>query len=169
MMIQEQLTIRQADIEDINEIGFLANDIWPKVYDYMLSSQQIDYMLKLFYTPESLYRQMVEQHHIFFLAELDEIPVGFASVGRLMDEIFKLHKLYVQPELQGKGIGKALVEAALDEAFEGGGRKLQLNVNKNNKTISFYKKLGFVITGEVNLDIGSGYTISDFVMEREIS
>ena len=34
-MIQEQLTIRQADIEDINEIGFLANEIWPKVYDYM--------------------------------------------------------------------------------------------------------------------------------------
>jgi diamine N-acetyltransferase len=169
MMIKEQLTIRQADIEDINEIGFLANDIWPKVYDYMISREQIDYMLKLLYTPESLYRQMFEQHHIFFLAELDEVPVGFASFGKLEDGIFKLHKLYVQPEFQRKGVGKALVEAVLDEAFEGGGRRLQLNVNKNNKSIAFYQKQGFIITGEVNLDIGSGYYMNDYIMEREIS
>ena len=121
-MIQEQLTIRQADIEDINEIGFLANEIWPKVYDYMISPDQIRYMLNLFYTPESLYRQMLEQHHVFFLAELDDVPVGFASVGKIDEGVFRLHKLYVQPELHGKGVGKALVEAVLDEAFEGGGR-----------------------------------------------
>jgi ribosomal protein S18 acetylase RimI-like enzyme len=168
-MIQEQLTIRQADIEDVNEIGFLANEIWPKVYDYMISPEQIRYMLNLFYTPEALYRQMFEQYHIFFLAELDEVTVGFASVGKIEEGIFRLHKLYVQPELHGKGVGKALVEAVLDEAFEGGGRKLQLTVNKNNKSLSFYQRLGFTITGEQKLDIGSGYFMDDYIMEREIS
>ena len=168
-MIQEQLTIRQADIEDINEIGFLANEIWPKVYDYMISPDQIRYMLNLFYTPESLYRQMLEQHHVFFLAELDDVPVGFASVGKIDEGVFRLHKLYVQPELHGKGVGKALVEAVLDEAFEGGGRKLQLTVNKNNKSVTFYQRLGFNITGEQKLDIGSGYFMDDYIMEREIS
>ena len=168
-MTQEQLTIRQAGIEDINEIGFLANEIWPKVYSYMISPGQIRYMLDLFYTPEALYRQMFEQHHIFFLAELDEIPVGFASVGKTDEGVFKLHKLYVQPELHGKGVGKALVEAVLDEAFDGGGRKLQLTVNRNNKSLSFYQKLGFKIIGEQKLDIGSGYFMDDYIMEREIS
>jgi diamine N-acetyltransferase len=168
-MIQEQLTIRQGDIEDINTIGFLANEIWPKVYDYMISPEQIRYMLRLFYTPESLYRQMLEQHHIFFLAELDDMPVGFASVGKIEEGVFRLHKLYVQPELHGKGVGKALVEAVLDEAFEAGGRKLQLTVNRNNKSISFYQRLGFNITGEQKLDIGSGYIMDDYIMEREIS
>ena len=168
-MIQEQLTIRQADIEDINEIGFLANEIWPKVYDYMISPDQIRYMLNLFYTPESLYRQMLEQHHVFFLAELDDVPVGFASVGKIDEGVFRLHKLYVQPELHGKGVGKALVEAVLDEAFEGGGRRLQLTVNKNNKSVTFYQRLGFNITSEQKLDIGSGYFMDDYIMEREIS
>jgi GNAT superfamily N-acetyltransferase len=56
---------------------------------------------------------MVEQHHIFFLAEFDDKPVGFASVGKLEEGIFKLQKLYVQPELQGKGVGKAFSEKQL--------------------------------------------------------
>src|SRR5688572_20404319 len=120
MMIQEQLSIRKADLGDINAIELLANDIWPKVYDYMISKEQIQYMLNLFYSPESLKSQMTEQHHIFFLAQLDEIPVGFASVGKLEEALYKLHKLYVQPELQGKGVGKALVKAVLDEAVERG-------------------------------------------------
>lgn len=166
--MEEELLIRQATVEDINEIGFLANDIWPKVYDYMISAGQIRYMLDLFYSPESLYRQMTEQHHIFLLAELNQVPVGFASVGKLSEEIFKLHKLYVQPEIQGKGIGKALVEAALDEAFEGGGRLLRLNVNRQNKSVQFYLKMGFRIVGEEDLSIGDNYFMNDFVMERDI-
>ena len=61
------------------------------------------------------------------------------------------------------------MEAVLDEAFDGGGRKLQLTVNRNNKSLSFYQKLGFKIIGEQNLDIGSGYFMDDYIMEREIS
>jgi len=167
-MIQEQLKIRPANLEDINIIGLLAHEIWPKVYDYMISPEQIQYMLNMFYTPESLNSQMVEQHHIFFLAEFNNKPVGFASVGKLDEGVFKLHKLYVQPELQGKGIGKSLVEAVLDETVEKGGKRIQLNVNRNNKSITFYQNLGFSITGEQNIDIGSGYFMNDFIMERDI-
>jgi len=167
-MIQEQLKIRRANIEDINEIKLLANDIWPKVYDYMISAEQIQYMLNLFYTPESLNRQMVEQHHIFFLAKIDNKSVGFASVGKLEEGVFKLHKLYVQPELQGKGVGKALIKVVFDEAVANGGKRLQLNVNKNNKSIAFYQSMQFSITGEQNIDIGSGYFMDDYIMERTI-
>ena len=167
-MIQEQLRIRQAGFEDIHQIGLLANQIWPKVYDYMISPEQIQYMLKLFYSAESLNSQMVDQHHIFFLAEFVDKPVGFASVGKMEEGIFKLHKLYVQPEFQRKGIGKALVKVVFDEAVESGGKRIQLNVNRNNKSIAFYQNLEFSITGEQNIDIGSGYFMNDFIMERDI-
>jgi len=167
-MIQKQLQIRRADLEDINVIGTLAHEIWPKVYDYMLSPEQIQYMLNLFYSSESLRSQMTEQHHIFFLAEFDVAPVGFASVGKLEAGVFKLHKLYVQPEFQRKSVGKALMKAVCDEAVENGGKRIQLNVNRNNKSIAFYQNLGFSITGEQNIDIGSGYFMYDFIMERDI-
>jgi len=167
-MTEELLTIRRAEIDDINEIGFLANQIWPKVYDYMISADQISYMIGLYYSPEALYRQMTEQHHVFLLAEIGENPVGFASFSRLEPGVFNLHKLYLQPDLQGKGIGKALVEAVLDEAFEGEGRYLRLKVNRTNKSIPFYQKLGFKIIGEEDIDIGSGYYMNDYIMQRDI-
>ena len=164
----EQLTIRRAEIGDINEIGFLANHIWPKVYDYMISAEQIQYMLKLYYSPESLYRQMTEQHHVFLIAELDENPVGFASFSTIQPGHFKLHKLYVQPELHSKGIGRALLESVFEAVTEAGGGSLQLNVNRNNKSIPFYEKLGFVIVGEEDIDIGEGHFMNDYVMQREM-
>jgi ribosomal protein S18 acetylase RimI-like enzyme len=81
--------------------------------------------------------------------------------------VFKLHKLYVLPGLQNMNVGRSLLECVLEECTVEGGKKLQLNVNRNNKAISFYEKLGFRIVGEENVDIGSGHVQEDYVMEKE--
>src|SRR6478609_5995119 len=94
--MDNELVIRYADVDDINTIGFLAQQIWPEAYGSILKPEQISYMLKLFYSPDSLMSQMKKQKHSFVLAELEEEPVGFASFGALdKTGLFKLHKLYV--------------------------------------------------------------------------
>ena len=46
---------------------------------------------------------------------------------------------------------------------------LRLNVNKYNPTIDIYEHLGFrIIESEVN-DIGKGYVMDDYVMEKRLS
>ena len=65
-------------------------------------------------------------------------------------------------------VGRSLLECVLEEVGIEGGKKLQLNVNRNNKAISFYEKLGFTIIGEENVDIGNGVIQEDYVMEKEI-
>ena len=45
---------------------------------------------------------------------------------------------------------------------------LELNVNRHNKAINFYKKLGFIITMEEDIDIGNGYYMNDYVMNLEV-
>jgi ribosomal protein S18 acetylase RimI-like enzyme len=81
----------------------------------------------------------------------------------------KLHKLYLLPSSQGKGVGKALLLEVVKRAREAGQKSLVLNVNKQNKkAIDFYRVLGFVtIRQEVN-DIGSGYVMDDDVMELSL-
>lgn len=43
-----------------------------------------------------------------------------------------------------------------------------LNVNSNNKARYFYETHGFTIMQEVNIDIGEGYFMNDYIMELNL-
>ncbi len=103
--------------------------------------------------------------HTFFLAEFAEEPVGFASFSA-SDEpgIFKLHKLYVKSGIQGRGLGRALINHILLELDALKATALELNVNRNNNARSFYEKLGFQVIREEDIDIGNDYWMNDYVM-----
>jgi len=167
--MEQEVAIRQADLDDINTIGFLAQQIWPQAYGGILSGQQLEYMLHLIYNPRALTEQMLKQHQSFLVAELDEEPVGFASFSKIQPPgIYKLHKLYVRTDIQGKGLGKALINAVLEEIRPLEARALHLNVNRHNKAKAFYEKFGFRVIGEEDIDIGNGYFMNDYVMEMAL-
>ena len=167
--MEQELAIRQADLDDINTIGFLAQQIWPQAYGQILSKEQLAYMLHLIYNPAALKDQMLKQHHSFLVAELDEEPVGFASFSKTgRAGVYKLHKLYVRTDIQGKGLGKALINAVLEDIRALNASALHLNVNRHNKAKQFYERFGFRVIGEEDIDIGSGYFMNDYVMELTV-
>jgi ribosomal protein S18 acetylase RimI-like enzyme len=166
--MNDELVIRDADLEDIPTIGYLAQQIWPGTYQEILGTAQLQYMMDLIYSPDSLQQQMVKQKHHFLVVELDEEPVGFASYSPLKEEgIYKLHKLYVHPKTQGKGIGKTLVDYIVDQ-LPRKAKTLRLNVNRHNKAKNFYEKIGFSIVKEEDIDIGNQYFMNDYVMEKQL-
>lgn len=166
--MEETLVIRSADIEDTNAIGFLAYQTWPSAYKDIISFEQLQYMLQLLYSPAALHEQMLQKHHHFLIAEVEEQEVGFTSYSEIEPGTFKIHKIYVLPGLQGKGVGKALIDTVIDEVKKNGAKKIQLNVNRHNKAISFYERNGFEIIRQEDINIGSGYFMNDFVMERNL-
>ncbi|ULQ53792.1 GNAT family N-acetyltransferase [Flavihumibacter fluvii] len=166
--MSEALVIRTADQDDISTIGYLAHQIWPSAYQDILSPEQLEYMLQLFYSPAALEHQILESDHRFIIAEIDLEEVGFASFSAINDATWKLHKLYVLPGLQGKGIGRALVDMVEEEVRTHNGAHLVLNVNKNNPAIHFYESLGFSIEKEQVIDIGHGYVMDDYVMGKDV-
>jgi diamine N-acetyltransferase len=167
--VEHQLEIRFADEEDIYAIERLAGQIWPFAYKEILSPEQLDYMLQLIYSPDALKDQMSQ--HQFLIAEIEKIPVGFASYSPIDIEnnaVFKLHKLYVLPNLHGKGLGKALLDFITEEIIAAGATTLRLNMNRHNKAKKFYERYGFVIIKEEDIDIGNNYFMNDFVMEKSL-
>ncbi|WP_052273462.1 GNAT family N-acetyltransferase [Flavihumibacter solisilvae] len=166
--MSEALVIRSADQDDIGTIGYLAHQVWPVTYKDILSSDQMNYMLDLFYSPESLENQILQLNHRFIIAEIELGEVGFASFGPVDKATWKLHKLYVLPGLQGKGVGRALLDMVEEEVRTHNGAHLVLNVNKQNKAISFYEAMGFNIEKEEVIDIGNGYVMDDFVMGKDV-
>ena len=159
--------IKAISIEEIPVIQQLSKEIWNKVYPQIISQEQIDYMLNMIYSDTSLQKQMTEMEHQFILVHDDTKPIGFASYSiKSIDEptIIRLNKLYLQPECHGKGLGKSMLNHIVTEAKLLGGKTLELNVNKYNPAVAFYKRQGFNITSETILDIGNGYVMDDYIM-----
>lgn len=162
------MTIRKALPEDVSLIHDLACQIWPSAYGHILTQEQIDYMLNKMYNEKTLLEQL--QNKIDFVIVYDETqPIGFAAFGLEKPGTYKLHKIYVLPSLQGKGTGRFLLNEIEKTIVQRGGLSLLLNVNRQNKAKFFYEKLGFTVIKEEDIDIGNGYFMNDYVMEKILS
>lgn len=162
------ITLRKASDNDVMLIRELSLKVWPQTYASILSAEQISYMLNLMYSEAALHQQLKDQHH-FFIVYNAGIPIGFASYSELEHPIFKLHKIYVLPLQQGRGTGRIVLEELFKLVKKEGATALRLNVNRNNRALSFYKKLGFVVIREEDIDIGGGFMMNDYVMEKELA
>jgi ribosomal protein S18 acetylase RimI-like enzyme len=104
----------------------------------------------------------------FLVVYDDKEPVGFASYQSLTPEIYKLHKIYILQSQQGKGTGRFVIDYILDDIKNKGASALHLQVNKNNKAKQFYERLGFQAIETIKLDIGKGYFMDDYIMEKKL-
>jgi len=86
------------------------------------------------------------------VAELDGQLAGFAAVVA-----GELDGLFVDPDLWGLGIGKALVDAATHEARRKG---YALAVTANPRAQRFYEKCGFSVEGEAQTRFGPALRMS---------
>ena len=159
--------IRNATTEDISLIRELTFKVWPQTYAAIISKEQIDYMLEMMYSETSLKKQMTEGSQ-FVVAYDDDEPVGFASYQETQPQVFKLHKIYVLSSQQGKGTGKFIINHIIAAIKKKNAKALQLQVNRYNKAKGFYEKLGFSVLKEINLDIGNGYFMNDYVMQLSL-
>ena len=164
------ITISEATIKDIKVIREIAFKTWPVTYGEILSKAQIDYMLDLFYSEETLTDKLVNIGHDFLVLKENEICLGFASYEHhyLNSNCTRLHKLYFLPEYQGKGMGKLMLDKIVALAKENRSDKLSLNVNRFNKAYVFYQKMGFEIIAEEDISIGQGYLMEDYIMEKQL-
>lgn len=163
------ILLRKGKEEDIESIQNIAYQTWPYAYSSLISQDQIDYMLKKMYNRGELLSQL-QQGYTFLVAEEDDIDLGFAvfSIIDSTNHIYKLHKLYVLPEVHGKGLGKLLINEVVNLVRKVGGVSLELNVNRENNAVKFYKAAGFTVKETVDLDIGNGFLMNDYVMHKRL-
>ena len=164
------IEIKRNTDENFTSIRAIAAAVWPIAYSPIMSQEQLDYMMEMMYSVSSLKLQANTKKHRFILAKEGETVIGFASYefNYSKKPKTKIHKIYILTNHQGKGIGKALIDFIVNEAKERHQKVLILNVNKKNIAIRFYERIGFEISSEEVIDIGNGYVMDDYVMERSI-
>jgi len=160
-----------ATEEHLPAIAELADIIWRACYPGIIDQAQIDYMLAQMYAfdvlCDELHSQGIRYDRLLVAGKL----AGFASYGPGSEPgVMKLHRLYLLPEMQGRGLGSRLLQHVEGEVSARGARRLILSVNKRNaKAIATYQRNGFVIAESVVTDIGGGFIMDDYTMTKNCS
>lgn len=157
------ISIKKATIADIETIQNIAKITWQPTYLHIIGQQQIDYMLAMMYNKQIL-QQQITTNHTFFIAEQNNKSLAFAGVSKETKDIFKLNKLYVLPTEHKKGLGKILLQTVIEFVKKQQGKKIELQVNRQNNAKDFYEKNGFTILYQADFEIGNGYFMNDYVM-----
>jgi len=153
----------------IETVAALARDIWTRHYTPIIGVAQVAYMLEKFQSAPAIQAQIASGYEYYLVTEAT-VPAGYlALVPNLSEGRMMLSKLYILPERQGQGLGKAAMAFAIRRCADLGLRKLWLTVNKrNDRTIAFYTSAGFVRVEAVATDIGGGFVMDDYIMARDV-
>lgn len=153
--------------EQLRTIEALANEIWYEHYTPIIGKPQVTYMLEKFQSVETMYEQ-IKNGFQYFLILVDNVPVGYMSVELLTDSVF-LNKFYMTKSERGKGYGRRMIDYLEALAKEKGLHNISLTVNRyNTGSIAMYEKVGFVVSGTVVKDIGEGFIMDDYQMEKRL-
>jgi len=165
------LSFRRATPADMNAITALLHEVFRPTYGHILTEPQIAFMLSSIFSQAHMEQQMNGEGHQFIMAYDGKQLAGFAALEYNFHKeraICKLHKLYLTVPMQGKGLGKALLQEVIRLAKENGQQYLILNVNRGNKAKAFYEAQGFHIRETVDIPLENGYYMNDYIMQLEL-
>ena len=169
------IEIKRAGNNDLQTIHEMAEVVFRQTYRTILSADQMDFMMDWMYSIPNLVDQ-VASGHVYYIAWAEDEPQGYVSVRRdCVDvdgtEVWHLEKIYVMPSAQGLGLGCRLLETAkmhVSDNKSAQKARIELNVNRNNPAVGFYKKQGLTILRQGDFPIGNGYYMNDYIMGLDI-
>ncbi|OHT00411.1 acetyltransferase GNAT family [Tritrichomonas foetus] len=149
----------------VEELCTLASKIWYQHYGPMLPKGQVPYMIEKYQSPKAVEQQIKNGYNYFFLTA-DGKNVGYLGIQPEKEKLF-LSKIYVDKDFRRKGIARNAVNFSCNFAKEKDLKSVYLTVNKYNYgSIESYKNMGFKTIDSVVTDIGNGYVMDDYIMEK---
>jgi len=170
------MNIRYARLEDAEMLSDLGAKTFYDTFAKDNTPENIDAHLKKSFSPEIQTSEISHPDNVFLIAELDDIPVGYAqlilhSTDKAIGAIhpLEIRRIYASKEYIGKGIGPELMKASIEEARQQSCDCVWLGVwEKNPRAIAFYEKWGFRKVGTHTFAVGEDPQ-NDFVMELRLA
>lgn len=166
-------TVTPANLDDVPALAELAKRTWSDAFGHSVSAE--DEAAELEKTRSERYFENALRHDTILVAESGGALLGYVQFGdvnisdveaRPGDQ--ELHRLYVDTEWKGRGLGRRLANAALQHPRLASAKRVYLQVWETNEpAIRLYESLGFRIVGRTTFTIGSGEVAEDLVMLLE--
>jgi diamine N-acetyltransferase len=171
------MTIRMkwCILDDLYQLQELSIETFNDTFKDQNSLENMNAYLEKAYNLEQLKKELSHTSSQFFFVYFNEKIAGYLKVNTLDaqseemgDDAFEIERIYIKKPFQKHGLGKYLLNRAIEMAAEQGKRKIWLGVwEKNENAIAFYRKMGFVQTGAHSFYMGDEEQ-TDFIMVKTI-
>ena len=155
--------------QQIADVVTLAQEIWQEHYLPIVGKAQIDYMLEKFQSKRAIDEQLSDGYEYYSLT-YDKRNTGYmAVISNVSESSLMISKIYVRKSDRGRGLGKQMLKFVEELCPKRRIKKIWLTVNKHNRhSIEWYSQMGFTNNGPIVQDIGGGFVMDDFRMEKSI-
>ena len=162
------------------ELAQLAAEIWNEYWPALIGQAQTTYMVEKFQSLPAIRRDMAENAYEYWFVQTAEADEADATAGRRTvgftgghvepaTNRFFISKVYLLAAERGKGYASATIRHYERLCRERGLGAMYLTVNKGNELgIRAYRGNGFTVIDAVETDIGQGFIMDDYIMERTV-
>jgi ribosomal protein S18 acetylase RimI-like enzyme len=148
-------TIRPALPVDAPGIAAVARVTWDATYAHSISAHNRRQFLDRAYSPEAVRATIERESDWFYVATRGRQVVGFAQYLRRFDGEGELVRIYVHPDHQRRGIGRAFLKSGLAALAEAGIGQCYVSVEMDNRPArAFYERFGFRLRREYGRFLG---------------
>ena len=152
--------------EDVRRVAALAHEIWHEYYVPLIGAAQVEYMVSKFQSAAAMQEQIERGDEYFTIARADQL-IGYLAVRtNEAERSLFISKLYLQRGERGAGSGRRALQFIEQLAYQRHLELLWLTVNKRNPAVQAYQKCGFAIAESLRIDIGAGFVMDDYRMEK---
>jgi ribosomal protein S18 acetylase RimI-like enzyme len=142
----DEIVIRDAKIEDINEMAIVRQKVWDSTYRGIYSDDSID-NFDYNYAKNSFIRKVENPNLMFKVATLDNKIVGYVCFGYATQDYkdykYELVYMHILKDYQGLGLGRKFFNLIIDYARENNIGKFFVICNKHNYNAhKYYEKMG---------------------------
>ena len=161
-------TLKVDNDHQIKEVAELAEIIWHEHFTPIIGEAQVAYMLDKFQSEHALSDMLQNQNYRYFFFEANGKKIGYIGI-QPRENILFLSKIYLLKEHRGKGYARIGINFLTQLCQKEGYEKIQLTCNRHNlNSVAAYQKMGFVSVYEQDADIGNGFVMNDYVMEKTV-
>lgn len=169
------VTISRCSVQELPQLRDLAIRTFQATYAAQNTAEVMADYLRRAFNEQQLRQELTHPESEFYLLKSEaewlgymKLNEGSAQTEEREDQALEVERIYVDAGFHGLGLGKMMIQKALEVARSKNKERLWLGVWEHNpKAIQFYERQGFKKNGTHTFYIG-GEAQVDWVMETEV-
>ncbi|MCM3163545.1 GNAT family N-acetyltransferase [Metabacillus litoralis] len=169
------INIKKCTLEDLRTLKEISYETFNETFKHQNTPENMNAYLEKAFNFKQLEKELATISSHFFFIYFNHDVAGYLKINtndaqseEMGDHSLEIERIYIKRKFQKHGLGKYLLNQALEIAVELNKQNIWLGVwEKNENAIGFYKKMGFVITGSHSFYMGDEEQM-DLIMTKTL-